>query len=246
MPDHADIRLTVIIPAFNEEERLPETLRRVEDYLAGCRYGSEVLVVDDGSSDRTGQVVMERAAVSGTIRLLQHADRANHGKGAAIRLGMTAASGQFRLFMDADDSTTIEQIEGFWPWIEQGYDIVIGSRQIEGARIPVRQPFYKEIAGRIGNLLIRALAVPGIMDTQAGFKLFSARSAEVIFPRITIDRWGFDVEALAIARAHGYRVREVPITWVNAPGSKVRISSYFQVLFEIWHIRRRLRRGLYQ
>jgi dolichyl-phosphate beta-glucosyltransferase len=159
---------------------------------------------------------------------------------------MTNACGQYRLFTDADNSTTIDQIGGLWPWIERGYDIVIGSRQITGARIPVRQPFYKEIAGRTGNLLIRALAVPGIMDTQAGFKLFSARSVEVIFPRLTIDRWGFDVEALAVAQVHGFRVKEVPITWINAPGSKVRFDSYLQVLSEVWHIRGRLRRGLYR
>lgn len=241
-----DVHLSVIIPAFNEEERLPQTLAQVEDYLARMAYRSEILVVDDGSRDSTAQTVLQRCGAGRSLRLLQHPDRANHGKGAAVRLGMENACGRFRLFMDADNSTTIEQAERFWPWLERGYDIVIGSRQAPGACIPVRQPLRKELAGRAGNLLIRLLAVPGIRDTQAGFKLFTERSARAIFPRLTIDRWGFDIEALVIARACGYRVREVPITWTDAPGSKVSLASYFQVLYEIRRIRRNLRRGLYR
>lgn len=241
-----EIHLSVVIPAFNEEERLPQTLAQVEDYLAHMPYRSEILVVDDGSLDRTAQTVLERLGKSCNLRLLQHPDRSNHGKGAAVRLGMENACGRFRLFMDADNSTTIDQVERFWAWLERGYDIVIGSRQAPGARIPVRQPLPKELAGRAGNFLIRLLAVPGIRDTQAGFKLFTERSARAIFPRLTIDRWGFDIEALVIARTRGYMIREVPITWTNVPGSKVSWASYFQVLAEIRKIRRNLRRGFYR
>lgn len=244
--ESTEIHLSVVIPAFNEEDRLPQTLTQVEAYLARMPYRSEILVVDDGSRDRTAQTVLERCGASCNLRLLQHPDRANHGKGSAVRLGMENACGRFRLFMDADNSTSIDQIERFWSWLEQGYDIVIGSRQAPGARIPVRQPLRKELAGRAGNLLIRLLAVPGIRDTQAGFKLFTERSARAIFPRLTIDRWGFDIEALVIARTCGFMIREVPITWTNAPGSKVSLASYFQVLCEIGRIRRNLRRGLYR
>jgi dolichyl-phosphate beta-glucosyltransferase len=159
---------------------------------------------------------------------------------------MTEARGEFRLFMDADNSTTLNQVGRFWPWIEKGYDIVIGSRSIKGSDIVQRQPYYKELAGRFGNLLIRALAVPGISDTQAGFKLFNRRSAETVFPRITIERWGYDVEALAIARVLGLGIREVPIRWVNAPGSKVTLRSYFQVFHEVWSIRKNLKAGKYR
>jgi dolichyl-phosphate beta-glucosyltransferase len=239
MPE--SIHLSVIIPAYNEELRLPETLHSVGNYLNSQPYTAEVIVVDDGSTDGTAAVV--RACTQ--VKLLQHPDGANHGKGAAVRLGMLVATGSYRLFMDADNSTTLDQIADFWPWSEQGYDIVIGSRRKRGARIEKRQARYKELAGSFGNFLIRWLAVPGIEDTQAGFKLFSAHSAEQIFSRQTINRWGYDIELLAIAGQLGFRVREIPIVWINAPGSKVRLSSYFQVLTEVLHVRRNLKSGAY-
>jgi dolichyl-phosphate beta-glucosyltransferase len=178
--------------------------------------------------------------------LLTHADRANHGKGASIRLGMMAAGGAFRLFMDADNSTTLDQIDRFWPWFEKGYDLVIGSRAMKGSVIGTRQNRAKEIAGRLGNWVIRTFAAPGIRDTQAGFKMLTAEKAAVIFPRSTIDRWGYDIEMLVIARAHGCRIAEIPITWINAEGSKVRMSSYLEVLGEVWTIRKNLKAGIYR
>jgi dolichyl-phosphate beta-glucosyltransferase len=242
MPQNA--RLSVIIPAYNEESRLFETLRRVGAYLAAQPYEAEVLVVDDGSTDGTARVVRECASL-GSLRLIQHPDGANHGKGATVRRGMIEARGAFRIFMDADNSTSLDQIDSLWPWFNQGYDITVGSRRAPGARVEVHQSWYKELAGRGGNLLIRALAVPGILDTQAGFKMFTARSADAVFPRQTIDRWGYDIEILAIARLLGFRIREVPIVWVNAPGSKVRMSTYLQVLSEVWHVRRNVKSGKY-
>lgn len=239
------VHLSVILPAYDEESRLPETLGHIDAYLTAQPFESEVIVVDDGSTDSTAQVVRARSETMRSLRLLQHPDGANHGKGAAVKRGMMAALGAYRLFMDADNSTTLDQIAGLWPWFDQGYDIVIGSRKIQGARIPVRQAWYKELAGRCGNLVIRSLAVPGIEDTQAGFKMFTRRSAEAIFPRQTIDRWGYDIELLAIARQFGLRIREVPIVWVNAPGSKVRLMSYLEVLSEVWHVRRNIKSGHY-
>lgn len=238
------VHLSVIIPAYNEEVRLPGTLRHVGAYLAAQPYESEVIVVDDGSNDETARAARACNDVK-SLRLIQHPDRANHGKGAAVRLGMREAFGAYRIFMDADNSTTIDQIAGLWPCFDQGYDVVIGSRKMQGARIEVHQAWYKELAGRLGNLVIRGLAVPGIEDTQAGFKMFTSRSAEAIFPRQTIDRWGYDFELLAIARQLGYRIREFPIVWINAPGSKVRLGAYLEVLSEVWHVRRNVKSGVY-
>lgn len=246
MLSHSGVRLSVIIPAYNEELRLPRTLSLSIEYLKAQPYSSEIFVVNDGSTDGTQRIVHERSSDSIPVTLLAHADGANHGKGASVRKGMMEACGAFRLFMDADNSTTLDQIDRFWPLFDQGYGVVIGSRALPSSVIGVRQPRYKELAGRIGNWIIQTLAVPGISDTQAGFKMFSAKAAEIIFPRQTIDRWGYDVELLVIARSHGCRTGEVPITWINAPGSKVTMKSYFQVLHDVLKIRRNLKAGLYK
>ncbi len=246
MPNLSSVHLSVVIPAYNEAVRLPGTVQQCVDYLESQAYISEIIVVDDGCTDTTGEVVREWRSGRVPVALAVHPDHANHGKGAAVRLGMSRAVGDYRLFMDADNSTTLDHVARFWPLFEQGCDVVIGSRNIKGAHVAVHQPFYKEMAGRLGNLLIRVLVVPGIRDTQAGFKLFTREAAETIFPRLTIDRWGFDIEILVVARSHGYRVAEVPITWVNAPGSKVGLASYFQVLSEVMRVRRNLRAGLYR
>ena len=236
--------LSVVIPAYNEASRLPGTLREVGDYLAGQPYDSEVLVVDDGSADGTADAVRD-CSTACPVQMIQHQDGANHGKGAAVRLGMMQARGAFRLTMDADNSTALHQIIGLWPWFDQGYDIAIGSRRAPGARIEIHQTWIKEWAGQLGNFAIRALVVPGIADTQAGFKMFTGRAAQAIFPRQTVDRWGFDIEILAIARQLGYLIREVPIVWNNTPGSKVRMGSYFNVLADVWRIRRNVKSGIY-
>jgi dolichyl-phosphate beta-glucosyltransferase len=242
MPEN--IRLSVIIPAYNEELRLANTLQTVDSYLSAQPYESEVIVVDDGSTDETLRIARAcKTAIS--LRVIQHPDCANHGKGASVRRGMLEARGAYRIFMDADNSTGIDQIAGFWPWVDQGYDVVIGSRRKLGARIEAHQPWYKELAGRLGNFVIRCLVAPGIKDTQAGFKMFTSRAAEAIFRRQTIDRWGHDIELLAIAGQLGYSVREVPIVWINAAGSKVRLLSYFEVLCEVWHVRRNVKSGKY-
>jgi dolichyl-phosphate beta-glucosyltransferase len=246
MTDPSAVHLSVVIPAFNEEQRLPGTLEDVLRYLSAQRYRSEVLVVDDGSSDGTAGVARGFGAGPIPVRLVAHPDRTNHGKGAAVRLGLMAARGAFRLFMDADNSTSLDQISGFWPFFEDGFDIVIGSRRAPGARIVVHQALHREIAGRFGNWVIRMLAVPGVSDTQAGFKILTGACAERICPRLTIDRWGFDIEILAVARYLGYRIRESPITWINSPASKVGAGSYFRVMAEVWRIRRNINAGFYK
>lgn len=241
-----NVRLSVIIPAFNEEKRLPRTLAQVIAYLEGQDFRSEIIVVNDGSTDDTGTIVRNRESGSIPLELLQHTDGANHGKGASVRRGMLAARGAFRLFMDADNSTTLDQVERFWPCFEKGFDVAIGSRALKNSVIGRHQSVFKECAGRIGNFLVRALAVPGIHDTQAGFKMFTAASAEAVFARQTIKRWGSDIELLAIARSLGYRIHEIPIEWLNVAGSKVTAGTYFEVLGEIWRIRQNLRSGVYK
>ena len=246
MPNNSGIRLSVIIPTYNEESRLPRTLSHVIEYLGAQSYSSEIIVVNDGSTDGTERMVRERSANRIPVRLLAHADGANHGKGASVRKGMMEARGEYRMFMDADNSTTLDQIVDFWSLFDKGYNVVIGSRALASSVIGVRQARYKELAGRFGNWIIQTLAVPGISDTQAGFKMFEAKAVDIIFHRQTIDRWGYDVELLVIARSHGCRIAEVPITWVNASGSKVTMKSYFQVLRDVLKIRRNLKSGLYK
>jgi dolichyl-phosphate beta-glucosyltransferase len=150
---------------------------------------------------------------------------------------MTHAHGKFRLFMDADNSTTVDHFDKFYPLFEQGFDVVIGSRDVEGAIIAEHQPWWKEKLGDLGNLWIQFWAVPGIKDTQAGFKVFSAKATQAVFPKLTIDRWGFDVEALAVSRHKGFNISEQPIRWVNDPNSKVSTQAYAQVLKEVVQVR---------
>lgn len=240
-----DLRLSVVIPAFNEAKRLPRTLTEVTAYLARQSYAAEIVVVDDGSTDATAQLVREWPQPPLPLRLVAHADGRNHGKGAAVRLGLQEARGRTRLFMDADNSTTIDHVERFWPFFEQGFDAVIGSRDVRGADVVIPQVWYKELGGKLGNLIIRTLAVPGIADTQAGFKAFSARCVEEILPRLTIDRWGFDVELLVAARCRGFRIKEVPIVWRNDTASSVPATAYLQVLGEVWRVRRQRAAGHY-
>lgn len=245
IPSATDIRLSVVIPAFNEARRLPGTLTEVSAYLARQPYRAEVVVVDDGSTDDTARLVREWPATATPLRLISHPDGRNHGKGATVRRGMAEAVGSYRLFMDADNSTTLDHIDAFWPWFEQGYDVVIGSRDIGGAQVVIHQPWFKELGGKVGNLIIRALAAPGIADTQAGFKMFSQRCIEAILPRLTIERWGFDVELIVAARCRGYQVKEMPIVWRNSSASTVPALAYLQVLGEVWRVRRQRAAGAY-
>jgi len=234
--------LSVVIPAYDEERRLPRTLQSVLSYIAQQPYSVEVVVVDDGSTDSTAQLVESAGHENPIVRLVRHFDGSNHGKGATVKRGMIEARGEYRLFMDADNSTTIDHVDKFWPFCAQGYDVVIGSRDIDGADIPVPQSRVKELAGDAGNLIIRWLAVPGIYDTQAGFKMFTARAAEEIFPRLTLERWGFDIEVLALARVLNYKIGIIAAEWVNDDRSHMGLFDYVRALSDTVKVRRRLRR----
>ena len=236
--------LSVIIPAYNEAKRLPSTLVDIDKYLSTVEYSYEILVVNDGSKDNTAEIVRKMSA---TIKNLKVVDNpVNRGKGAVVHDGMLIAKGNYRLFMDADNSTSIDQVEKMLPLLKDGVDVVIGSRAIKGAKLEPPEPIYRQIPGKLGNLLIQLLLLPGIWDTQCGFKAFSEETAEDVFRYMKITGWGFDIEALALSKKLGYVIKEIPVRWVNeAEGSKVGMSAYLKVLVETFKIRLWLWMGKY-
>jgi dolichyl-phosphate beta-glucosyltransferase len=231
--------LSVVIPAFNEAGRLPPTLERVAAFLRGWGKGHEVLVVDDGSTDETA-----RAAREGGATVLR--DERNRGKGHAVRRGMLAARGLRRLMTDADLSTPIDELPRFLEKMDEGYDVVIGSRALPGARIEVHQPWFRENMGRVYNLFVRALALPGLRDTQCGFKLWSAPAAREAFTAARLDGFSFDVEALYLARKRGYRIAEIPVTWRNDAATRVGLGGGSRAFPDLLRIRWNDWRGRYE
>ncbi len=209
----------MVVPAFNEEQRLAKTLPLLHSYYAGQDYSFELIVVSDGSSDRTSAIVNEFAASHSEVRLREY--QPNRGKGYAVRLGMLEAAGDLVLFCDADLATPQEETVKLLARIDAGADIAIGSRPLRNSTLEVHQPFLRELLGRAGNKLIQLLAVKGIEDTQCGFKLFTSGSARAVFRRCKLNGFSFDFEALMIARDLGYRIDEVPIRWAHQDGSKV-------------------------
>jgi dolichyl-phosphate beta-glucosyltransferase len=218
----AELDLSVIIPAYNEEQRLPRTMESIIRYLDRQPIRYEIGVVDDGSADRTCDIVRRYAQDHPRVVLMSYGS--NRGKGFAVRYGMMRGRGERLLLSDADLSTPIEEIEKLSAWLDEGYDIAIGSRALPGSNLPVRQSFLRERVGRSFNFVVRTVSGLSFADTQCGFKLFSRDAAMDVFPLLTIDRWSFDVEALFVAQRMGYRTKEVPITWIDAPGSKVSVG----------------------
>jgi dolichyl-phosphate beta-glucosyltransferase len=239
-------KLSVVIPAYNEEHRIGKTLEEIGNYLRNQSYEYEILVVIDGAKDNTAQVIKNYQSRVKNVILLNNPE--NHGKGWVVRQGMLKATGQFRLFTDADNSTSIEQIEKFWPFVEkQGYDIVIGSIEIEGAQINEHAQWYRRAVGHWSKYLIRTVAgLWEIHDTQRGFKLFSAKAAQDIFSKAKIDRFGFDIEVLAAAKKLGHKVKELPVVWNNSGESTVSLKSYIEVFKDLLRIRWFLWTGVYK
>ncbi len=235
--------LTIVIPAYNEEARIDESLRRVAAFLDRSKRSAEVIVVDDGSSDDTASKVERVAADDPRIGLLRLPR--NRGKGAAVRTGMLAASGNHVLFSDADLSTPLSELARLEAKLEQGFDIAIGSRGLRESDIQERQPFYREAMGRTFNRIVRSVLLDGFSDTQCGFKLFPRRVARRLFGFQEIDGFAFDVEVLLLAKDLGYSIAEVPVEWYHAPNSKVSpITDSSRMLSDLLWLRgRRLLRG---
>jgi dolichyl-phosphate beta-glucosyltransferase len=229
--------LSIVIPAYNEENRLPQTLRQVLDWLARGGFSFyEVIVVDDGSRDGTAEVVEQFAKAPAAVRLLRNPG--NRGKGYAVRHGMLEAKGEWILYTDADLSTPIEEIEKLCRAAsEQGAPIAIGSRAVDRSLVEVHQPALRELSGRFFNLVMRAVTGLPFKDTQCGFKLYRADAARQTFPRQKQDGFSFDVEDLLIAQKLGLRAVEVPVRWANVEGTKVGLSQGMKSFLDLAQIR---------
>ena len=214
----AEPELSIVIPAFNEAGRIADPLRRIRDHIRGRSLAAEVVIVDDGSTDGTPDVVRRLAEQLGLV--LRVLGSEHRGKGHAVRIGMTGARGRAVLMTDADLSTPIDELDRFLPYLRDGAHVVIGSRKMDGAVLEVRQPILREAMGRVFTLLTQILVVR-VSDATCGFKLFTRDAARQIFSRLTLDDWSFDAEALFVARKLGYAIREVPIHWRDEAGTKV-------------------------
>jgi len=234
--------LSIIIPAHNEGNRLPGTLEQVIDFTQSQTYVSEVIVVENGSRDRTLEIAREFADRFPNIRVIQETAK---GKGLAVKTGMIAARGVYRFMCDADLSMPIEEVVRFLPPANVDFDIAIGSREAAGA-IRYEEPAFRHWGGRGINLLIRLFAIPGIWDTQCGFKMFRGPIAEDLFPYQTLMNWSFDIELLFIARLRKYRVVEIPIPWYFNLETKLNpLKDAVQMLVDILTIHRNALRGVY-
>jgi len=240
-----EIKLSVLVPAYNEEKRLPQTLREIDKYLKKQKYNYEIIVVSGGSTDNTVEVTKKLIPEIKNLSVLELKE--SLGKGFSVRQGILKAQGKYRLFTDADNSTSINQVEKMWPEFEKGFDVVIGSRDIKGAVLAVPQPLFRRILGNIFNLLTKIISgIWGIPDTQCGFKGFSERAAKDIFSLMITDRFAFDVEVLIIAKKFGYIIKEIPVTWVNDISSTVKFKSMVEMLLDIIKIRINSIKGVYE
>lgn len=237
-----DPLLSIIIPAHNEETRLHGTLQRILAFLETQSFSAEVIIVENGSSDRTAMIGGAFAAEHPHIKLITEQ---KPGKGRAVRRGMCAARGTYRFICDADLSMPIEEVTRFLPPQAPSYDIAIASREVAGAK-RYNEPYVRHLIGRAFNLLVRTLAVHSIHDTQCGFKSFHANVVEDLFGVQLLDGWTFDVEVLFIAQRRGYHVLEIPIPWHYFPGSKIHIlRDSINMFLDLFRIRRNWRKGLY-
>ena len=234
--------LSIVIPAYNEERRLPGTLEQVFAFLQEQSYTSEVLVVENGSSDHTFEIAQKFAKRYEELYAFREGQR---GKGNAVRRGMLEARGEYRFLCDADLSMPIAEVNKFLPPVLENIDIAIASREVPGA-VRYNEPQYRHLTGRIFNNLIRLLVLPNLQDTQCGFKCLRAEVVEEIFRYQTISGWSFDVEILYIAQRKGYQIREIPIHWYFSADTKISIlHDSWQMFLDLLNIRRNARRGLY-
>ncbi|MFN7920563.1 MAG: dolichyl-phosphate beta-glucosyltransferase [Bryobacteraceae bacterium] len=239
--------LSIVIPAYNEEKRLPPTLERVASYLAASRYRPyEVIVVDDGSRDGTAAVAEKFCATHPEFRVLRNPG--NRGKGYSVRHGMLEARNDWVLFSDADLSAPIEEVEKLFAAVSKPEcEVAIGSRAVDRSLIGVHQSIFRENAGRIFNLFMRVLVGLRISDTQCGFKLFRRDAAQAVFKNVRMERFGFDAEALFIAHKKGFAIAEIPVRWDHVEGTKVSMfGDSLDMFLDLLRIRWNWLRGLYR
>jgi len=233
--------LSIIIPAHNEAARLPQTLSSVQSYLDNKNFDAEVIVVENASTDDTTQIVRDWQDKMPNLRLISLQEA---GKGGAVKQGMLEARGAYRFMADADLSMPITELDKFLsPAVD--YRVAIASREAKGAK-RVDEPEYRHLIGRAFNLLVKLIVLPGIEDSQCGFKCFSAEAAQHIFPLQTMSGWSFDVEVLAIARELGYAITEVPVLWYYQEGSRINVfKDSWRMFRDLWRIRRNRKQGMY-
>ena len=235
---------SIILPAYNESARIGATLDRILAFIAQQHWHAEVIVVNDGSTDSTAEIVRSYSATNPALRLLDNPG--NCGKGFSVRNGMLRASGDFLLFSDADLSSPIEESVKLFAAISQGADIAIGSRWLRPELQKQRQPLYRQLFGRMFNLALRIILRLKFRDTQCGFKAFTRRAAHAIFPLQQIERWGFDPELLYLARKFDFVVKEVPVAWSHREGTRIQpLRDGIRMLGEVFKIRWNALRGRY-
>ena len=228
--------LSIVVPCFNEEQRLPRTIEQIERYLDGKHAAYELILVDDGSADGTRRVMDQAARNHASVRVeaLTH----NRGKGRALATGVEAAMGDEILLTDADLSTPIEELDKLQVALNNGAGVAIASRALRGSRVEVSQPVYRVLMGKAFNLIVQAVLLPGIWDTQCGFKLFRADVARVVFAGLGTDGFGYDPEVLYRARRQGVKIAEVPVVWRNSAETKVSpVRSSFDMLKHVIRVR---------
>ena len=239
--------LSIIIPAFNEEKRIPSTLKEIDGYLREQSFSSvncEIIVVNDGSTDKTAETCRNLTSTIQNLKIIDN--KINQGKGAVVRQGMLAAKGKYRVFNDADNSTSIDQIEKMWPEFEKGFDVVIGSRDVKGAVLSPPQNSFRRFTGEVFKYLRKIIVgLWEIEDSQCGFKGFTERAAENIFPKAKISHFGFDPEILIIGKSLGYKIKEIPISWKNDPNSKVKFKSMIKMAIDLIKIRINILKRVY-
>ena len=240
MPNPMEISL--IIPAYNEAQRIGPTLRRFRQFLAARFASFELIVVDDGSTDETVALVSALADELPALRVV--CSPTNRGKGHAVRLGMLAATGRIRLFSDADGSTPIAELDKLLQALGEGADIAIGSRYLAASLVTRPQPLFRVVWSRLVNRVVQQTLLPGVADPHCGFKAFTAAAATQIFPACTVDGWSFDLEVLATARAQGFRIREVPVRWENDDRSKARLRQLPREFQAVYRLRKQFRQAV--
>jgi dolichyl-phosphate beta-glucosyltransferase len=232
--------LSIVIAAYNEEDRIGESLLKIKAYLDALDTDYEIIIVDDGSTDHTQKVSADYKTEITNLKVISYP--VNKGKGYALRHGVFASKGDAVLLTDADLSTPIDELAGLLPLVaDREYDVIIGSRALQSSKILKKQPWWRQGMGKIFNRIVKILVLDDFNDTQCGFKLFSGNAARRLFKHARINRFAYDVEILAQAKERGYRISEVPVKWINSPASKVHpIFDSMQMLFDLVKIRMRI------